>query len=149
MVNEYDLLKDFLYEAIFILEGVTPPDISFIEQPELSLYYEDLGSGQADYGIVVDDNGKVVGAVWTRIMNDYGNVDNETPSSAISLYKEYRREGIGTELMRKMLDLSKSNGYKGAFLAVQKANHAVRMYKVVGFQTVAEYDEEFIMVHKL
>ena len=144
--DEYGFLKDFLYEAIFIPEGVVPPDRSIIEQPELSLYYEYFGNGPADYCIVADDNGKVVGPVWTRIMNDYGHVDDETPSFAISLYKEYRGRGIGTELMRRMLDLLKSCGYKKASLAVQKANYAVRMYKTVGFQTVDENDEEFIMV---
>ena len=144
--NEYGLLKDFLYEAIFIPEGVTPPDRSIIEQPELSLYYENFGSGQADYCIVADDSGRVVGAAWTRIMNDYGHVDDATPSFAISLYKEYRGKGIGTELMRRMLDLLKNQGYKKASLAVQKANYAVRMYKTVGFQTVDENDEEYIMV---
>ena len=129
--DEYGLLKDFLYEAIFIPEGVTAPDRSIIEQPELSLYYEDFGSGQADHCIVADDNGRVIGAVWTRIMNDYGHVDDETPSFAISLHKEYRGKGIGTELMRRMLDLLKDQGYKKASLAVQKANYAVRMYIMV------------------
>ena len=33
--EETDLLKDFLYEAIFIPEGVEPPDRSIIELPEL------------------------------------------------------------------------------------------------------------------
>ena len=40
--NESELLKDFLYEAIFIPEGVEPPPREIIEQPELKLYYEDL-----------------------------------------------------------------------------------------------------------
>ena len=31
-------------------------------------------------------------------MNDYGHIDNETPSFAISLLKEYRNYGIGTEI---------------------------------------------------
>ena len=144
--NEYSLLKDFLYEAIFIPEGVTPPDKSIVNKPELSLYYEDFGSGPADYCIAADNCGRVVGAVWTRIMNDYGHVDDDTPSIAISLYKEYRGKGIGTELMRRMLDLLKDRGYKKASLAVQKANYAVRMYKAAGFQIVEETDEEFIMV---
>ena len=42
-VNEKDILRDFLYEAIFIPEGVKPPDRSIIEQPELRIYYEDFG----------------------------------------------------------------------------------------------------------
>ena len=144
--EETELLKDFLYEAIFIPEGVEPPDISIIEQPELSIYYDDFGSGNADNCIVAEDNGKVIGAVWTRIMNDYGHVDNETPSFAISLYKEYRGEGIGTELMRKMISLLKEQGYKKASLAVQKANYAVKMYKKVGFKIIDENSEEYIMV---
>ncbi len=40
--------------------------------------------------------GKIVGAVWVCIMNDYGYIDDETPSFAMSLYEEYRNMGIGT-----------------------------------------------------
>ena len=147
--SEYPLLKDFLYEAIFIPEGVTPPERSIIELPELALYYEGFGDGEADYCVVADDEGKVVGAVWTRIMNDYGHVDDATPSFAISLYENYRGKGIGTAMMREMLDLLRSRGYKKASLAVQKENYAVRMYEMVGFKTVDENDEEYIMVCEL
>ena len=144
--NEYYLLKDFLYEAIFIPEGMMPPAREIIEQPELKLYYEDFGTGKADYCIVADDNCKVVGAVWTRIMNDYGHVDDDTPSFAISLYKEYRGKGIGTKLMERMLELLREKGYRKASLAVQKANYAVKMYEKVGFTTVEENSDEYIMV---
>ena len=67
---------------------------------------------------------EIVGAVWVRIMNDYGHIDNETPSFAISLLKEYRNYGIGTELMKQMLMKLKLEGYKQASLAVQKMNYA-------------------------
>ena len=33
--DEYDLLKVFLYEAIYVPEGETPPDHSIIELPDL------------------------------------------------------------------------------------------------------------------
>ncbi len=147
--NEYDLLKDFLYEAIFIPEGVKPPAREIIEQPELKLYYENFGNGKADHCLVADDNGRVIGAVWTRIMNDYGHVDDDTPSFAISLYKEYRGKGIGTKLMEQMLELLRNKGYNKASLAVQKANYAVKMYKNVGFTIEDENSEEYIMVCRL
>ena len=147
--NETELLKEFLYQAIFIPEGVKPPDRSIINLPELSLYNEDFGSGPADNCLVAEVDDKVVGAVWTRIMNDYGHVDDETPSFAISLYKEYRSKGIGTSMMREMLKLLREQGYKKASLAVQKANYAVRMYEAVGFRIVDENDEEYIMVCEL
>ncbi len=147
--DETELLKDFLYEAIFVPEGIMPPDREIIEQPELKIYYEDFGTGRADHCIVADDNGKVVGAVWTRIMDDYGHVDDETPSFAISLYKEYRGQGLGTQMMNQMLILLKDKGFNKASLAVQKANYAVRMYEKAGFKTVNENEEEFIMVREL
>ncbi len=147
--SETYLLKDFLYEAIFIPEGVDPPDKDIIEKPELRVYTDGFGSNKGDYCLVAETDDKVVGAVWTRIMNDYGHVDDDTPSFAISLYKEYRGQGIGTQLMVKMLELLKENGYKRASLAVQKANYAVKMYEKVGFKTVDENEEEYIMVCEL
>ena len=147
--DETALLQEFLYEAIFIPEGVDPPAREIIEQPELRIYYENFGTGRADYCIVADADGKVVGAVWTRIMNDYGHVDDETPSFAISLHKEYRGKGIGTQMIQEMLSLLKKKGYSRASLAVQKANYAVRMYEKVGFKTVDENAEEYIMICEL
>ena len=147
--DETGLLKEFLYEAIFIPEGAEAPDRSIVDRPELALYYKDFGSGPADNCIVAEADGKVVGSVWTRIMKDYGFVDDETPSFAISLYEEYRGKGIGTMMMRQMLQLLKTQGYKRASLAVQKENYAVKMYEKTGFKTVNENPEEFIMVCEL
>ena len=144
--DETELLKDFLYEAIFIPEGVDPPDREIIKVPELRIYYEDFGTDRADHCIVAEDDGKVIGAVWTRIMNDYGHVDDDTPSFAISLYREYRGQGIGTRMMKEMIALLREKGYKRTSLAVQKANYAVRMYENTGFRTIDENDEEYIMV---
>ena len=79
-------------------------------------------------------------------MDDYGHVDNDTPSFAISLYREYRGQGIGTQLMLKILEFLKEQGYKKASLAVQKTNYAVKMYEKLGFRTVDENTEEYIMI---
>ena len=98
---------------------------------------------------MAEADGRIIGAVWTRIMNDYGHVDDETPSFAISLFSEYRGQGIGTRLMKEMLSLLKEHGYRQASLAVQKANYAVRMYRNVGFEIIDENDEEYIMACRL
>ena len=147
--DEIELLKEFLYEAIFIPEGVTPPPKDIVEKPELRVYTDDFGTRQGDNCLVAVIDNKVVGAVWTRIMDDYGHVDDATPSFAISLYKDYRGQGIGTKLMKEMLSLLKTQGFNKASLAVQKANYAVRMYEKVGFHTVDENDEEYIMICEL
>ncbi|WP_285946111.1 GNAT family N-acetyltransferase, partial [Thomasclavelia cocleata] len=121
---------------------------SIIEQPELQVYIEDFGK-KDDWCLVAEVKGKIVGAVWVRIMDDYGHIDDETPSFAISLYEEYRNMGIGTALMRDMLEFLKNKGYRRTSLSVQKVNYAVRMYQKVGFEVVDENEEEYIMVCRL
>lgn len=147
--TEYPLLNNFLYEAIFVPEGVESPPKSIINLPELQVYVSNFGTQKHDRALLAEVNGKVIGAVWVRIMNDYGHIDDETPSFAISLYKEYRGLGIGTALMRKMLVTLKNEGYKQASLSVQKANYAAKMYLKLGFEIVKENEEEYIMVKDL
>ncbi len=147
--DEYTLLNDFIYEAIFIPEGAEPPPKSIINQPDLQVYISNFGKEKDDLCFVAEAEGKVVGAVWVRDMNDYGHIADGVPSFAISLYEEYRNFGIGTGLMETMLMELKGRGYNRTSLAVQKANYAVRMYKKVGFEIIDENDEEYIMVCEL
>lgn len=147
--SEYKLLDDFLYEAIFIPEGVEAPPREIIDTPELQVYVQDFGTREGDFCLVAEVDGNVVGAVWTRVMEDYGHVEEGVPSMAISLYKEYRGHGIGTGMMKKMLNALKHNGFQKTSLSVQKANYAVKMYQNVGYEIVDENDEEYIMVCEL
>jgi len=146
--SEYAVLNDFLYEAIFIPNGIEPPPKSIIENEDLQVYVKDFGKYPDDKCLVAEVGNKIVGAVWTRIMNDYGHIDDETPSLAISLYKEYRGKGIGTELLRQILEMLKKCGCKQVSLSVQKENYAVKLYTRVGFKVVKENDEEYIMVYR-
>lgn len=147
--DEYALLSGFLYNAIFVPQGVTPPPKDIIEKDELQVYVKDFGKEKDDVALVAEVGDKIVGAVWARIMDDYGHLDDKTPSLAVALYAEYRGNGIGTALMKNMLVELKRRGYKRTSLAVQKANYAVKMYQKVGFAIVAENSEEYIMVCEL
>ena len=146
--NEYSVLEDFLYEAIFIPKGVSAPPREIINRPELQVYIADFGKRTGDMGLVAEADNKIVGAVWVRIMNDYGHIDDKTPSFAVSLYKEYRGHGIGTALMKEMLEVLRRAGYRQASLAVQKENYAVKMYLNIGFQIFDENEEEYIMIYR-
>jgi ribosomal protein S18 acetylase RimI-like enzyme len=79
-------------------------------------------------------------------MNDYGHIAEGIPSLAISLYKDHRNQGIGTTLLRKMLQLLRRDGYPKVSLSVQKANYAFRMYQKAGFEVMKETEEEYLMV---
>ena len=146
--GELSLLDDFLYLAIFVPEGVQAPPKDIINLPELRVYVDGFGSQPDDHCLVAEVDGEVVGAVWVRDMHDFGHVADGVPSFAISLRPEYRGHGIGTSLMRAMLDLLRQRGYAKASLSVQKANYAARMYTKLGFRTIGENDEEYIMVYE-
>lgn len=146
--EEYGLLEDFLYEAIFIPEGMKAPERQIILQPELRVYITGFGK-KDDIALAAEADGKIAGAVWARIMDDYGHIDDDTPSLAISLYKDYRGRGIGTAMLKEMLDTLKERGYERTSLAVQKANYALRMYRKAGFEIVDENEEEYIMACSL
>ena len=147
--QEYPLLDDFLYEAIFVPEGVDPPSKSIITSPELQVYVKGFGASKDDFALVAEVENKIIGAVWVRIMNDYGHIDDKTPSLAISLYKKYRGQGIGRSLIKEMLSLLQAHGYKHVSLSVQKANYAAKLYQKIGFRIIKEIGDEWIMTYNL
>jgi ribosomal protein S18 acetylase RimI-like enzyme len=147
--TEYALLRDFLYLAIYIPEGVEPPPRSILEQPDLQVYLKDFGSFPHDRALLAVCGGVPAGLVWTRIMDDYGHLDDDTPSLAISVQPQYRGQGIGTSLMQAMLDLLREAGVRQTSLSVQTANPAMRLYRRMGYVTLREHGGEALMVCKL
>ena len=146
--SEYPVLETFLYEAIFQRDGEARLPRDIIKKPELQVYIEAFGK-PSDLCLVAENDTGIVGCVWTRIITGkirgYGNIDNKTPEFAISILKDFRGLGIGTALMKAMLELLKEHGYEKTSLAVQKDNPAVKLYKKVGFQIRDERKEEFLM----
>lgn len=145
---EIPLLNEFLYEAIFIPEGAQAPPKDIVKHPDLQKYIADFG-GKDDVCYVAEVEGKVVGAVWTRIIHDFGHVDDETPSLSISIFNEYRNLGIGAALMQQILLALKERGYRQVSLSVQKANPALRMYEKLGFEVAHENEQDCIMIRGL
>ena len=145
-----NILQTFLFEAIFVPDGVEAPPVSIVQNADLRVYYDGFGTGTADILVVAEDtnDNRIVGAAWSRIMNDYGHIDDETPSIAIALYKECRGQGVGTALLEGLLAQIRARGYKRVSLAVQKANFAVKLYRKLLFEVVDENGEEFIMLRR-
>ena len=147
--DEVSVLDEFIYEAIFVPQGVDPPPRSIIENDDLQVYVRDFEESPHDHCLVAEYEGKIVGAVWSRMMNDYGHIDKQTPSLAMSHFKEYRGQGIGTRLLRQMLDLLRQEGYGQVSLSVQKENYALRMYLRAGFEVMTDRGGEVLMVAHL
>jgi len=142
--DERHLLEDFLYEAIYVPEGFegTVPRSVIHDDPKCRAAFECFGDLPDDRALVAEVDGRVVGACWVRTTDEYGHIDDETPSFSISLYAQYRGQGIGGALMRQMLDELREAGYARASLSVQKENPALRLYERLGFRIIGDGEDE-------
>ena len=147
------MLEDFLYEAIYVPEGYVGeiPRTVIYDDPKCRAAYVGFGTRPDDRAVVAMANGEVVGACWVRTTEEYGHIDDQTPSFSISLYKQFRGLGLGTAMMAALLDELCNAGYERASLSVQKENPALRLYERMGFRIVGDgADEtEWLMVCRM
>ncbi len=150
--SEIAQLKDFLYDAIFIPQGVAKPDKSIIETPALRHYIKDFGK-DSDICLIAAHDDDVVGAIWSRVFPEtekgYGYVDKTTPELSMSVKEAFRGKGIGKQLLAKMLEELSRAGYQRVSLSVDKGNFAFNLYQKMGFEIFSTDDTTAIMIKVL
>jgi ribosomal protein S18 acetylase RimI-like enzyme len=150
--SDYGLLREMLYEALFVPEGEKPYDESVVNHPEISRYIDNWGK-KSDFGIIVHNEQEIIGAIWGRIFlktnKGFGFVDEDTPELTMAVKSEYRNQGFGKSLMIKFLQFARESGYKHISLSVDKRNRAVDLYKRMGFKIIDEIDSAYTMIIKI
>lgn len=63
----------------------------------------------------------------------------------MAVHAPYRRQGIGSALLKALLAHLQRTGRPGVSLSVQKRNPASVMYRRLGFGIVRENGEEYVM----
>ncbi len=134
-------LWEMLYQAIYVPPGAAPPGREIVRAPELARYVADWGRpGDMGY-LAVDADGMLLGAAWLRCFPadqpGYGFVDEATPELLVAVMPGYRGQGIGTRLLTALLEAARSR-YAAVSLSVQAENPAVRLYRRLGFEIVAD-----------
>ncbi|MGL4847802.1 MAG: GNAT family N-acetyltransferase [Clostridium sp.] len=87
--------------------------------------------------VFLEDKGKVV--AYERVIKENINKEYGTIGRVLVL-KEYRRRGIGKELIEKGLDILKKENTKEIIISAQI--HAKKLYEEAGFKVISEpYDE--------
>ena len=148
--TEYPMLKNFLYDAVIQDEEHIELPRSILDEPEQKIYLENFGNGDDDQCLCAEMRGQVVGAVWVRKMEGgYGSLDGDTPELVVSMNKDYRGKGIGTQLVWEMLTCLRVKGHERASAFVNRSNYAVKMYKNLGFEVADGNLKEYIMVCQL
>lgn len=145
--EEIILLKDFLYYAIFQKDPDNPIPMSVIEQPEIALYINNFGSMEHDYCLVYEEENQLIGAAWIRMIDGFGSLGPEIPELSMSVSPEYRGQGVGTDLLKRLIE-NLAGVHDKISLSVQKENYAAKMYQKLGFEIVKEKEEEYIMLYQ-
>jgi ribosomal protein S18 acetylase RimI-like enzyme len=108
---------------------------SIQQQPSLARYALDWGR-EGDVGYAAFRDKIPIGAAWLRLWlredKGFGYVSDEIPELAIAVVPDCRGQGVGTELLRQILDMAKAR-YAAISLSVRANNPVLRLYERTGF----------------
>lgn len=111
------------------------------QAPDLRRYCE-LRSARGDFGFVAERHGLPVGVVWALFLGGedrgYGFVEEGVPELSICVWSGYRGQGVGGELLRRVLGEARARGLERVSLSVEAANPAQRLYRTFGFRPVPD-----------
>ncbi len=148
--TDHSFLWAMLDRALYVLPGTSPLPKDVIFQPKLAKYVENWGSKEGDRGVIaiLADSQTCIGAAWLRMFKShnpgYGYVDDYTPELSIAVLPEYRGQGIGTKLLTKLFSEVK-NCYPAVSLSVSSENPALQLYRRLGFEAIAQYNDSLTM----
>lgn len=149
--SDKQFLWDMLYEMVYFSEGIEKPvKEDLLKQPDISKYLDGFGSRSTDAGFVAEDeNSQLVGAAWFRLFDisnkGYGYISDDIPELSIAILQEYRGKGLGSRMLKALLEKARADGYKSISLSVDPDNMACRMYERFGFKKVGTEDTSWTM----
>lgn len=143
LTNEDEpLLWEMLYHAAHLAEEGETSVRAAMSNPDLARYVQAWGRPH-DFGFaaIEGDSRQPVGAAWLRLLTGdnkgYAYVDEATPELAIAVLPDYTGQGVGTQLLARLLDAARQ-AYPSVCLSVRATNPAKRLYERFGFVPVSE-----------
>ncbi len=136
--NELPFLWDMLYEAAAVNEKVRAMGKEkSLALPSVQKYLADFGK-EKDFAVVAVEEHKLVGAAWYRCFSEdncgYGFISPDIPELTVAVAQDKRGQGVGTRLLKALLEVAKINSCRAISLSVDRQNPALHLYKRLGFQ---------------
>ncbi len=104
-------------------------------------YFERWGRW-GDFGVIAETGGEPSGAAWARLFSWRELRDRrgspEVPEIAIAVEQAFRGRGLGTALLRELMNAAGGLGYPALDLSVSTSNRAaLAVYTKLGFKKVS------------
>jgi len=143
------LLFELRLQAIYVAPGEAPPSRAVLDEPSIRRGVDGFGRpGDVGYKAVDSASGEAVGGVWLRLFSAEeapgGFVEEAIPVLGIAVMPGWRGKGIGTALMRRLLE--GAAGRAPISLNVAKGNPAQRLYERMGFVVVEDTGASWTML---
>ena len=124
----YDITKMTLYDLNSIKDNLIS---DFDDFWNYSVFKSELESDSSHY-LVVKDNSKIIGFAGIKVTVPDCDIMN------IVVKKDFRNQGIGSLLLKELINLSKSLNVKNLFLEVNERNTpAILLYNKFGFNKIS------------
>lgn len=124
----YDIAKMTLYDLNNIKDNLIS---DFDDFWNYSVFKSELESDSSHY-LVVKDNSKIIGFAGIKVTVPDCDIMN------IVVKKDFRNQGIGSLLLKELINLSKSLNVKNLFLEVNEKNTpAILLYNKFGFKKIS------------
>jgi ribosomal protein S18 acetylase RimI-like enzyme len=146
-------LREMLYHSLYVPDGGAPFDRGIVSRPEIAKYVERWGrTGDLGFIAVHSRRNEPLGAAWLRLFTGsekgYGYVGGNTPELGIAVLPEYRGRGLGSALLRRLLEAA-AGMYDSVSLSVAADSPARRLYERIGFEQVSTSGTSVTMVKRL
>jgi len=152
-VEDYQFLREMLYEAVFWSRTVDKPSL----EEGLSYDYtkhilKNFGKRTGDIAVVAESDSVKAGAAfvryWNSEVNTRGYISDDIPVLVIAVDEKFRNKGVGSLLMEAIKEAVVEKGINEISLCVTKSNHAYKLYQNQGFEIYRDIDESYDMIWK-
>ncbi len=131
--EDLPFLLKMLYEAVFWRQGSDRPSFDeAFKYPEVAGALEDWGIRKGDNAVIALHGSKPIGAAWyrywTKSNNTRGYYSDDIPVMAIGVESEYRKMGVGKEMIDRLISYAKDSSTEKVSLCVTKDNYALNLY---------------------
>jgi len=149
LADDLPFMQRMLYEAANKPGERWPSFDDSMREPRNERHWRGWMTRTGDLGVIAEIDEVPVGAAWIRIMRagERGPLDApDVPVLAIGVEHAHRGRGLGSELMRSLLDLARQSQVHSIDLTTGSFNTAaVRLYHREGFRDVGYYEDTIRM----
>jgi ribosomal protein S18 acetylase RimI-like enzyme len=149
--GEEAFLKEMLFESIYLpSEEKLKLHRDIIFHSDLRIYYEHWGR-HGDLAIVAVSEilKNPVGCAWGRLYKmdnkGYGYISDKIPELSIAVDSDFRNKGVGTELLKRLIEAYQKSGFQKLSLSVSKKNPSIHLYEREQFKIFHENENDIVM----